>query len=108
MTRDEARAFIAACRWQVASSVPQWPHEYSLRRWLEPELQGDFDAFAAVITRDGYPGRFWRQTWVYLDMPDGFKYWQSNEVYGDGLILNRALIVQPDERPQIPGLEDER
>ena len=33
---DHARAFIDGCRWAFAKSVPQHPHEYSLRRWLEP------------------------------------------------------------------------
>ena len=107
MTRDEARAFIAACRWQFASSVEAHPHWYSLRRWLTPERQADFDRFAALIERDGYPGRFWQQQWTYLDV-DEHKYWISTELFGDGLIVHRALLEHPDVRPQIPGLEDER
>ena len=51
---DEARAFIAACPFTYARTVPEHPHEYSLRAWLPPERQTDFDAFVALIARDGY------------------------------------------------------
>lgn len=102
-----AREFIAACRWQYAASVPEHPHEYSLRRWLSRERQPDFDRFAAMIDAHGEPGWFWRQRWVYLAV-DERKYWQSNELFGDGgLILNRARIDEPDEHPQL-GLEGMR
>jgi hypothetical protein len=88
---DRARAFIAKARWVFAKSVPQHPHEYSLRRWLEPALQADFDAFAALIAERGYRGPYWGATWTYLDV-DAHKYWISRELHGDGLIVNRARL----------------
>ena len=30
---DDARAYIAEVRWQFAKTMPQWPHEYTVRDW---------------------------------------------------------------------------
>ena len=53
---DRAGAFIAICRWTYAKTVPQHPHEYSLRSWLTSEQQEVFDWFVALIAQHGYPG----------------------------------------------------
>jgi hypothetical protein len=86
---DRAHGLIATCRWTYAKTVPEHPHEYCLRAWLSPERQTDFDWFAALVARHGYSGRFWNQSWVYLDVGD-HKYWVSSELFGDGRIVNRA------------------
>ena len=88
---DRARGLIATCRWTHAKTVPEHPHEYALRAWLSPEGQAEFDWFAALIAQHGYSGRFWNQSWVYLDVDDR-KYWVSSELFGDGLIVNRAWL----------------
>ncbi len=96
---DRARAFIAACRWTYAKTVPEHPHEYCLRAWLEPEQQIEFDWLAGLIAQHGYPGRFWNATWTYLDV-DEHKIWQSRELFGDGPIVNRArLEPEPPAEP---------
>src|SRR3954451_13374346 len=56
---DDARAFIVKARWTYATSLAEHPHEYLARARLTPELQAGFDAFVALIERDGYTGRFW-------------------------------------------------
>lgn len=87
---DRARAFIGICRWTYAKTVPQHPHQYSLRSWLSFEQQTEFDWFVALIAEHGYPGRFWQQTWTYLNIGD-HKYWQSRTIDGSGgAIVNRA------------------
>ena len=86
---NRARGLIATCRWTYATTVPEHPHEYALCAWLCREGQAEFNWFAALIAQHGYSGRFWNRTWVYLDV-DGRKYWVSAEVFGDGLIVNRA------------------
>lgn len=52
---DDARAFVAqvSVSFTYAKSVPPAPHEYLVRAKLEPELQPGFDAFVALIARDG-------------------------------------------------------
>jgi 3'-5' exoribonuclease len=86
-----ARAFIAACRFTYARTVPEHPHEYCLRDWVDGEA---FDRFAAMIAAHGYPGSFWQQHWTYLDV-DGWKYWRSNTLDSSGgLIVNRARLLE--------------
>lgn len=94
---DEARAFVGTCRWTYARTVPEHPHEYCLRDWLTPQGRRDFDAFVALIARDGYTGRFWRQQWIYLDV-DGRKYWASRTLDKAGMIINRARLEDEDGR----------
>lgn len=51
-TIDDARAYIAEVRWQFAKTMPQWPHEYTVKAWV-PELAGEFEAFARLIVTEG-------------------------------------------------------
>jgi hypothetical protein len=51
-TIDDARAHIAEVRWQFAKTMPQWPHEYTIRIW-RPDREREFDGFVALIRRDG-------------------------------------------------------
>lgn len=88
---DRARGLIATCRWTYAKTVPEHPHEYALRAWLSPAGKAEFDWFAGHIAEHGYSGRFWNRSWVYLDVDDR-KNWVSSELFGDGLIVNRARL----------------
>jgi len=90
-----SREFVASLRWQTATTVPQFPHAYSLKRWLPPDRRAEFDRFADLIARHGEPGLHVStgdRVWVYLVLGE-FRYWISNELFGDGagLIVNRAL-----------------
>jgi hypothetical protein len=51
-TADEARAYIARVRWQFAKTMPQWPHEYTVREW-SPDLEREFVELVVLIRRDG-------------------------------------------------------
>ena len=48
----DARAHIVKVRWQFAKTMPEWPHEYTVREW-RPDLAEDFFEFAEPIRRDG-------------------------------------------------------
>ena len=96
-----ARQFILNCRFTFATQgklggtpVTQSPHEYCLRKWLQPRVCADFDRFAQLIGQHGYKGRFLARVYTYLNLPseDGhsWRYWISPEAFGDGLIVNRA------------------
>ena len=41
-------SFIAVARWQFATTMPRWPHEYTVKAW-RPDLAADFEAFCRVI-----------------------------------------------------------
>jgi hypothetical protein len=91
---DAARAFIAACCWTFAKTVPEAPHEYCLQVWLSPDHQADFDWFVALLAEHGYRGRFWGREWIYLDVDDR-RYWASRTLDGGGAIINRARLQAP-------------
>jgi hypothetical protein len=48
----DQNAYIAAVRWQYATTMPQWPHEYTVRTW-RPDLDGDFEDFCRLIQDRG-------------------------------------------------------
>jgi hypothetical protein len=91
-----AQAFVENVPWRFARTVPEHPHWYALHAWLSPEQQNAFDWFAALIARHGYEGRFWGQSWTYLDLGDGFKYWESKTLDRTGRIINRASRGTPE------------
>jgi hypothetical protein len=47
-----ARHFIKAVRWQYAKTMPDWPHEYTIKAW-RPELTAAFEAFCRFILAEG-------------------------------------------------------
>src|SRR4051812_41181880 len=84
------RAFIEACRFTYAKSVPDAPHEYCLRAWVPDEHQAGYSLLRDLIAEYGYRGRFRRITYRYLNV-DGYRYWESKTIDRTGDIINRAL-----------------
>jgi len=92
-TRDETRAYIAKVTWQFSKSMPQWPHEYTVRHW-RPDLAHEWDAFADLIQREGTV-KLWppnakipKYRHAYLEI-DGYQYWVMPPV------INRADVNSP-------------
>jgi hypothetical protein len=48
-----ARAYIATVRWKFAKTMPDWPHEYTIKEW-RPELASEFEAFCQLIKDEGF------------------------------------------------------
>lgn len=72
MTIDGLRAFVQVSSWKVAKSMPQTPHEYTLRRDAK-----DADLFERVvihIRQVGHHKKWGKTTYTYLDI-DGWQYW---------------------------------
>ena len=93
---DDARAYIDKVRWQFAKTMPQWPHEYTVRTW-RPELEREFVAFVELIRNDGVV-KPWpadaavpRYHHTYLEI-DGWDYWSMGEPIPDTTVINRALV----------------
>jgi hypothetical protein len=95
MTLERARAFVAQVTFTYASSVPDAPHSYLVRDKLAPALQADFDAMVDLIREVGYRARFGGAEYVYLELGDGFRYWESRSLFQPGSNLNRARAEQP-------------
>lgn len=50
---EAACAYIAEVRWQFAVTMPQWPHEYTVKAW-RPQLEPEFEAFCWLIADQGF------------------------------------------------------
>lgn len=97
-TVDSARLYIADVRWQFAKTMPQWPHEYTVREW-RPELQQEFEALVALIRSDGVIKPWPRDSGTpryhhsYLEL-DGWEYWSMGAPIPETTVINRALFKQ--------------
>ena len=99
-TADEARAYIAEVRWQFAKTMPQWPHEYTVRKW-RPDRELDFVEFVVLIRRDGIVKPWprdaavprYRHTYFALD---GWEYWTMGAPVVETTVINRARL-EPSE-----------
>lgn len=52
MKPDDMTAYIATVRWQFAKTMPDWPHEYTVKAW-HGDLAPDFEAFCQYIDDHG-------------------------------------------------------
>jgi hypothetical protein len=93
-TIDDARSYIDKVRWQFAKTMPQWPHEYTVRTW-RPELASEFEALVALIRETGvvkpWPrdSKHPRYHHSYLVI-DGWEYWSMGEPIPETTVINRA------------------
>lgn len=99
-TVDDARTYIAKVRWQFATTMPLWPHEYTVLKW-QPEFEVDFREFVALIRTAGvvkpWPRDSSRPRYhhTYLEVGE-WEYWTMGEPVGETELINRALLVQPE------------
>ena len=105
-TVDTARSYIAGVRWQFARTMPQWPHEYTVKDWRS-DLATEFEAFCRLIEDEGVvepwpppPARA-RYHNHYLVIGD-HKYWAMGP-NGDldppegNTVINRERYPKPNE-----------
>lgn len=99
-TIDDARVYIATVRWQFAKTMPQWPHEYTVRDWL-PDLEDGFFAFVTLIRNEGIVKPWPRDAAVpryhhtYLEL-DGWEYWSMGEPVPETTVINRARLEEDE------------
>lgn len=79
--------------------MPQWPHEYTLRRWRS-DLEGEFEAMVALIHEKG-DVKPWpkdaavpRYHHAYLEL-DGWQYWTMGEPIDETIVINRCRVDGP-------------
>jgi hypothetical protein len=94
---DDARAYIAKVRWQFAKTMPQWPHEYTVRAW-RLDLEQEFFEFVMLIRRDGIV-KPWppdaatpRHHHTYLEL-DGWEYWSMGAPARETTVINRSSDI---------------
>jgi hypothetical protein len=88
MTEDEFAAFVAAAPWRFAATMPEAPHEYTLRRQHDPAR---FEQAVRFIREHGYQAQWGRATHLYYEL-DGRKYWTMGAPPEQTIVLNRANV----------------
>jgi hypothetical protein len=89
MTREEFDAFVKAHDWRFAKSMPQIPHAYVVREKCRDDEE--FCKAVLFIRQWGQPRKFFRKTFLYLDV-GAYSYWTMGAPVFETTIINRALI----------------
>lgn len=89
MTKEEFEAFVKAHEWRFAKSMPQIPHAYVVREKCRDDAE--FCDAVMFIRQWGQPRKFFRKTFIYLDLAP-YSYWTMGNPLDITKIINRALI----------------
>lgn len=73
-------------QWTFAKTMPQWPHEYLVRKNVDEDL---FEDLVRHIREHGFKGHFYRKTMTYF-AEDGMLYWTMGEPVDRTIIINRC------------------
>jgi hypothetical protein len=90
MKTEEIKYYIQSVRWKFASSMPQIPHEYTLKEWNPAQID-TFNAFVVHIRENGYKELFYGKAMTYFDVDD-HKYWTMGAPLEETILINRAKI----------------
>ena len=97
MTHDELEQYIAGSRWQYAKTMPEHPHEYTIKKWA-PTRQAEFEAAVMFIREHGYKKKWTNsatgRTYTYTYYNVGKHcYWTMGAPLDQTILINRALIA---------------
>ena len=83
---DGANQFIAQAKWTFAKTMPQWPHEYTVRN---QNVDAEFEEFVRYIRDAGVYCKKTYWTRIYLDVGEWY-YWSMGATVKKTRIINRA------------------
>jgi hypothetical protein len=78
---------IGRLQWQLAKTMPEIPHEYTVR---SPETEADYVALFTAIQSDGVFERYKRRKKRYLYPGDGRKYWAMTTHLPSSRVLTQS------------------
>ncbi len=87
---DEIREYIKSVYWKYAKTMPEHPHEYTLKEW-NPDKKDMFEKFCIFIRENGYDDYFYRKKLRYYNL-DGYKYWTMGSPIEETILINRAKL----------------
>jgi hypothetical protein len=97
---EEVLLAIGKLSFRIAKSMPQWPHEYTVRNH-EPTLHEAYLTLYRAIERHGIAERFSGtkrpSMKLYLYPGDGYRYWFENPSPQTSKIINRNTIENADK-----------
>jgi integrase len=99
MTPNEnALSIISRLNFRFAKTMPQTPHEYTVREPEDEATEADYIALFNTILADGIDERYGRGKKKYLYPGDGWKYWAMTTHLPSSRVLNRQQIEHDVER----------
>jgi len=90
MIKEEIKQYINSVKWQIAKTMPEIPHEYTIVSW-NPDKKKSFYNFVKSIRKHGKDDIFYNKTYRYLVI-DNYKYWTMNESLKKTTLINREKI----------------
>jgi len=85
--------FVTQARWTFAKTMPENPHEYTVRGETPTE---DFEAMVTYVREHGYKEHFGEgrsaKRYTYLNL-DGWRYWTMGWPVSQTTIINRARLA---------------
>ena len=102
LTDEDVERWMSAQRWIYAKTMPQHPHEYTLKREQDPRL---FERVVATIWERGYDRRYLRRPWRTLDVGPRHYVWihtlpEEAEQMGLPKLLEITILVNRWVYPQ--------
>ena len=88
MERDDFRAFVRTHRWIFAKTMPENPHEYTLRRESSDAV---FDAAVRFIRDEGEPEIYGGRPYTVFHCDD-HKYWTMGAPVEETILINRKSL----------------
>ena len=82
----ELRALVDAQDWTFAKTMPEWPHQYIVRRRVDERL---FEELVSYIREHGREGRFYEKRHTYYEEA-GRTYWTMGAPIADTTVVNRC------------------
>lgn len=91
---SDLRAFVDSEEWTFAKTMPEWPHEYLVRRRVDERL---FERLVVFIRAHGREASFYDTVNVYYEEA-GRVYWTMGAPLEETTIINRCLSRDTYER----------
>ena len=93
LTQEELERWIESARWQFARTMPKNPHEYTLKKWHDPE---SFERVVHHIRENGYPNKYGSWWYTQLDVGGHF-YWTQGADLCCTILINRKPLQRTHE-----------
>lgn len=82
--------YISSVKWKYASSMPRWPHWYTVYEW-DIDKYEEFVVFVKYIRECGYKEKFFKKELIYFVIGE-YKYWTMGNPIDQTKLINRAKI----------------
>ena len=89
LTYTQIGQILLRQKYRFAKSMPKFPHWYTMRDSWDSDLE--FQEVVQYIRDHGYPVKFFRSTYIYLDI-NGMSYWTMGAPIGETILINRAAV----------------